>query len=247
MPEEFTPLIYLACPYAHCDPIVMKKRHFIANKVASELIAKGVCVYSPLTHDIPLNELGIGGNFEFWEKHNHAMVSRCDKLMLIKIPGWEQSKGVAGELECARKHKIPIEEMEGPDEKAIEQWMITDGMKALLNKMNQMWQERDWEKFHSPKNLAMNLAVEVGELLEHFRWLTESQSFEIKGEARHQVEDEIGDVFIQLLHLCDKLSIDPLRAASQKLGKVAEKYPVSLCKGKCLKYTEYPSVYTGNT
>jgi NTP pyrophosphatase (non-canonical NTP hydrolase) len=241
MSDAFPPLAYLACPYAHADPSVMKKRHFIANLVASELVSQGICVYSPLTHDIPLNELGIGGNWEFWKKHNHKMVSCCNKLILLKVEGWENSKGVAGELACARSLNIPIEEREPPDDNEFERLMVSRDIQALLNRMNQMYKERDWEKFHSPKNLAINLAVEVGELLEYFRWATEAESFQLPLPELEKVRDEIGDVFIILVHLSEKLGIDPIQAAAQKLVKIAGKYPAALARGKSLKYTAYES------
>jgi dCTP diphosphatase len=99
--------------------------------------------------------------------------------------------------------------------------------------------ERDWEKFHSPKNLASALAVEAVELLEPFQWLTEEQSRQLSPERKMHVCDEIADVLLYLLQLCDALQIDPLEVAWQKLRANAEKYPVSLAKGNSAKYTEF--------
>ena len=174
-------LAYLACPYAHPNPFVMKKRHYIANKVTSQLISKGICVYSPLTHDIPLNELGIEGNWEFWKKHNHMMVSRCDKLILLKVSGWEQSKGVAGELECARKHNIPIEEMEAPEEKEIEQWMLLDKLKALSKKDQQILD------LSSPLHLWIEIADHIEALFEQPDRHISQINQEVKDRIRSQL------------------------------------------------------------
>ena len=98
--------------------------------------------------------------------------------------------------------------------------------------------ERDWGQFHSPKNLAMALAAEAGELLEIFQWLTEAQSRSLVPAAQVKAGDEIADVLLYLLRLSDELGIDPLEAARRKLLANAEKYPVAKARGNSRKYTE---------
>lgn len=98
--------------------------------------------------------------------------------------------------------------------------------------------ERDWDQFHSPKNLATALAVEAAEILEHFQWLTEEQSRSLTEDKREEVADELADVLLYLVRLSDKLGIDLLAAADRKLQKNALKYPVEKSKGKSTKYTE---------
>jgi dCTP diphosphatase len=100
-------------------------------------------------------------------------------------------------------------------------------------------QERDWEQFHSPKNLAMALSVEVAEIVEHFQWLTEEQSQNLPAEKLAEIREEIGDVMIYLTELADKLGIDPVEAAKAKVAINGQKYPAELVKGKASKYTEY--------
>ena len=112
-------------------------------------------------------------------------------------------------------------------------------LNELLQKIFECHRERDWDQFHSPKNLAMDLAAEVGELIEPFRWLTEEQSRHLDAKTLSEVADEIGDVLKTLLNLAHKLGIDPLEATAQKLEKLKQKYPVSACRGKALKYTAY--------
>ena len=85
----------------------------------------------------------------------------------------------------------------------------------------------------------MALVVEVSELAEHFQWLTEEQSGNLKPEKLAEVKEEIGDVLIYLANLCDKLDIDPIDAAHKKLEKNKEKYPVNTVHGKSYKYSEY--------
>jgi NTP pyrophosphatase (non-canonical NTP hydrolase) len=98
--------------------------------------------------------------------------------------------------------------------------------------------EREWEQFHSPKNLAMALTVEVAELLENFQWLTEQQSRQPEQECLNRIKEEIGDVMIYLLLLTHHLKIDPLAVAFEKVEKNREKYPVDKARGTAKKYRE---------
>ena len=107
---------------------------------------------------------------------------------------------------------------------------------ALARRLADFARERDWDQFHSPKNLAMALAGEVGELLEHFQWLTESQSFELSAEAKEAVALEMADVLLYLVRLADKSGIDLAAAARRKLELNAKKYPVARFKGSHRKY-----------
>jgi NTP pyrophosphatase (non-canonical NTP hydrolase) len=109
----------------------------------------------------------------------------------------------------------------------------------IKNKLNTFVQERDWDQFHSPKNLSMALAIEVAEIMEHFQWLTEAQSQVIDDTRLQEIKDEIGDVLIYLIRLSDKLNIDLLQAAYDKLEKNNKKYPTDMVRGKALKYNEY--------
>jgi dCTP diphosphatase len=97
---------------------------------------------------------------------------------------------------------------------------------------------REWDQFHSPKNLAMALSVEAGELLEVFQWLTEEQSRALDPKAQAAVSDEIADVLLYLVRLGDKLGIDPVDAARRKLVENAQKYPADKARGSSKKYTE---------
>lgn len=100
-------------------------------------------------------------------------------------------------------------------------------------------QERDWDKFHTPKNLAMALSVEAAELLEHFQWLSEEESKQLSPEKLAQVQDEAADIFVYLLRIADKLNINLLSATTRKMEKNRLKYPIDKAYGKATKYTEY--------
>ena len=98
---------------------------------------------------------------------------------------------------------------------------------------------RDWDQFHSPKNLSMAMIVEAAELVEHFQWLTEEQSQSLADDKRAEVENELADIFVYLIRMADKLDIDLLDAANKKLKINAEKYPADKVRGSAKKYTEY--------
>jgi dCTP diphosphatase len=100
--------------------------------------------------------------------------------------------------------------------------------------------ERDWEQFHSPKNLSMALAAEAGELMEHFLWTESATSAAILDDAkkREKIEEEIADVVIYALEFANIGKIDLARAIETKLAKNALKYPVEKAKGRSVKYTE---------
>ena len=115
--------------------------------------------------------------------------------------------------------------------------MSTD-LQQLQAELRQFAQDRDWNQFHSPKNLATALSVEAAELLEHFQWLTEEQSRTLPQDRLDQIGEEIADVLLYLAQLSDKLGIDPMEAAKRKLLRNAEKYPVDRAKGSSKKYTE---------
>jgi len=102
--------------------------------------------------------------------------------------------------------------------------MATD-LQRLTQDLRDFAKARDWEQFHSPKNLAAALSVEAAELLEHFQWLTEAQSRSLEAEQRDEVGAEMADVFLYLLQLADKLGIDLIDAAKRKMVVNAQKYP----------------------
>jgi len=107
---------------------------------------------------------------------------------------------------------------------------------ALLAKIRTFADERDWGQFHSPKNISMALSVEASELLEHFQWLSQTESKNLSPEKKSEVADEVADVFLYLLRLCDEMGIDLLATANQKIDKNAIKYPVDKSKGRATKY-----------
>lgn len=99
-------------------------------------------------------------------------------------------------------------------------------------------QARDWDKFHSPKNLAMALSGEIGEVLEHFQWLTEEQSRCLTEQKRTELGEELADVFMYLLMLADKTGINLITESNKKLSINELRYPVSKSYGKAEKYTK---------
>ena len=116
---------------------------------------------------------------------------------------------------------------------------MADTLRALQHRLAAFAAERDWQQFHSPKNLAMALSVEVGELVEQFQWLTEEQSRVLDAARYQRVRLELADVFIYLLRLADRLDVDLLQAADDKMALNARKYPVERVRGDARKYDEY--------
>jgi NTP pyrophosphatase (non-canonical NTP hydrolase) len=117
--------------------------------------------------------------------------------------------------------------------------MKTQSLQHLAEHLRQFAADRDWEQFHSPKNLAMALSVEVAEIAEHFQWLTEEQSRDLDPAKRAEVEQELADSLIYLVRLADQLGIDLLEAAERKLAVNEQKYPAEQVRGSAKKYSEY--------
>ena len=117
--------------------------------------------------------------------------------------------------------------------------MKSESIQQLTEHLRQFAAERDWEQFHSPKNLAMALSVEVAEIVEHFQWLTEEQSGDLDAAKREEVEQELADALIYLVRLADQLKIDLLGAAERKLAINEAKYPAEQVRGSPKKYSEY--------
>jgi NTP pyrophosphatase (non-canonical NTP hydrolase) len=110
---------------------------------------------------------------------------------------------------------------------------------ALRSALRAFAAERDWDQFHSPKNLSMALSVEVAELVEHFQWLTEDESRALPPETAAQVAEEIADIQIYLVRLADKLGVDIEAAVAAKLEQNERKYPADQARGSASKYTRY--------
>ena len=115
---------------------------------------------------------------------------------------------------------------------------MKSSLSDLTAELRRFAKERDWDQFHSPKNLAAALSVEAGEVLEHFQWLTEEQSRDLPADKRSQIELELADVLLYLLRLSDQLNIDLLDAANRKIKINATKYPPDRARGSAKKYSD---------
>ncbi len=113
-------------------------------------------------------------------------------------------------------------------------------LSEIRKRLAQFAEVRNWDQFHSPKNLSMGLAAEAAELLEIFQWLTEEQSKEIVRDEKEMalVREEIADVFIYLVRLAEKLGVDIEKAVEEKMKLNEKKYPVELSKGNATKYNK---------
>jgi len=117
--------------------------------------------------------------------------------------------------------------------------LTNNDFNTLRERLKAFARERDWEQFHSPKNLAMALIVEAAELLEHFQWLTPEQSESLAEDKRREVELEMADIFIYLMRMCERLDVDLLKVVEDKIKMNAEKYPADKVRGSAKKYSDY--------
>lgn len=109
----------------------------------------------------------------------------------------------------------------------------------LCRQLAEFARVRDWEKFHSPKNLSMALIAEAAELLEHFQWLTEEQSENLSPEKLEEVRMEMADIQIYLLRLAERLGVDLISAAREKMLLNEHRYPADKVKGSARRASEY--------
>ena len=112
-------------------------------------------------------------------------------------------------------------------------------LSELREALREFAHDREWEKFHTPKNLAASVCIEAGELLEQFQWLNNGDGTEVSAAAKKLIEAEIADVFIYLIRLADVLDISLIDAANSKLQSNAEKYPADIVRGSSKKYSDY--------
>ena len=109
----------------------------------------------------------------------------------------------------------------------------------IIKNINQFRIDRDWKQFHNPKNLAISLSLEANEVLEHFQWKTLEESRKLSSEKKTQLRQEIADVAVYLLYLCDELDINLVESIKEKMEINNKKYPVEKSKGKSTKYNEF--------
>ncbi len=114
--------------------------------------------------------------------------------------------------------------------------MVMLDVDDLQHRLSAFADARDWDQFHSPKNLAMAVASEAGELVDVFQWLTDEESRHLSEEDRRHAAEEMADVLIYLLRLGDKLGIDFQKAIVEKMEVNEQKYPVDLARGNAIKY-----------
>jgi NTP pyrophosphatase (non-canonical NTP hydrolase) len=112
-------------------------------------------------------------------------------------------------------------------------------LESLKMRLRDFAAAREWDQFHSPKNLSMALIVEAAELVEHFQWLTEDQSRSLEPTQLEQVQEELADIQIYLIRIADKLNVDLIEAVEKKIEANAKKYPPEKVRGSSKKYTEY--------
>lgn len=117
--------------------------------------------------------------------------------------------------------------------------MPKDSLEQLNLRLKMFAHERNWEQFHSPKNLSMAMIAECAELVEHFQWLSEAQSQDLTPEKKEQVALEAADILIYLIRFCERLEIDLVAAANRKLAINEQRYPAAKVYGDARRADEY--------
>ena len=115
---------------------------------------------------------------------------------------------------------------------------VTTTIESLKNDVKKFIEDRDWQQFHSPKNLSMALASEIAELMDFFLWCENAASYEELERHRQDVEDEVADIAILIFAFCNRHNIDLSKAIEHKQIQQAGKYPIEKCKGRWTKYTD---------
>lgn len=118
---------------------------------------------------------------------------------------------------------------------------MNDALAPLASRLRGFAAERDWDRFHTPKNLAMALTGEAGELAAEFQWLTAEESSALDPERLERVRQEAADVLLYLVRLADRLDFNLVEAAHAKIDLNAQRYPAEQVRGSARKYTEYES------
>jgi NTP pyrophosphatase (non-canonical NTP hydrolase) len=114
-----------------------------------------------------------------------------------------------------------------------------NSLESLRDRLREFARERDWDQYHTPKNLSMALIAEAAELIEHFQWVDGNQSHILADKTRQSVEEELADILIYLVRISDKLAIDLYNAVERKIAINEKKYPAEKVRGSAKKYTEY--------
>lgn len=112
---------------------------------------------------------------------------------------------------------------------------MNQSIKELQLRISKFCYDRDWNQFHSPKSLAMSISIEAAELLENFQWSKDDEP--LSTTNKESISEEIADVLIYAIRLCEVLEVDPIEISNKKIDKNAIKYPVDISKGKSEKYT----------
>src|ERR1035437_3531048 len=114
-----------------------------------------------------------------------------------------------------------------------------NSLEALRDRLREFALKRDWDQYHTPKNLSMALIAEAAELIEHFQWVNGDQSHLLEAKTRQSVEEELADILIYLVRISDKLDVDLYKAVERKIAINEKKYPADKVRGSAKKYTEY--------
>ena len=214
---------------AHIKPYALQGPHRVSNGILlrSDLHKLFDLGYITVTPELKLEvsprlKTEWQNGREYYAHHGQPLTGPTSR------PGESTQSGISL---LAQRKQVPPMTTDHPIEPPV-------SLEALRDVLRQFASERDWDQFHSPKNLAIALSVETAELLERFQWMSEAKSATLTPDEKAKIREEVADVLLYLIRLADKLNIDLLAAATDKIQLNAKKYPVALAKGSAKKYTE---------
>jgi NTP pyrophosphatase (non-canonical NTP hydrolase) len=125
------------------------------------------------------------------------------------------------------------------DDQLVKSANKIDTLESLRDRLREFAKDRDWDQYHTPKNLSMALIAEVAELIEHFQWVSGDHSHLLEEKTLVSVQEELADILIYLVRISDKLNVDLYEAVERKIAINEKKYPADKVRGSAKKYTEY--------
>lgn len=195
-------LSYLAAPYRHEDPKVLSFRLAAVTYTAYEMIRKGRMVFSPLTHNMPIDRIGFHGDWSVWKTYDRLMLERCDALTVLTLPGWEESKGVRAEIRWAEELNMPIEMValtREAEEIAIKE--SVKGNENLKDALIRTLKEHPSQLHQTTQEIMRELAHTLSLLGNQMEDLSEDR-------AKKEFKEVAGGLLISLFHVAETLQFD---------------------------------------
>lgn len=202
--EPKTPsLSYLAAPYRHDDPNILRFRLLAVTYTAYEMINRGSMVFSPLTHNLPIDRVGFHGDWTKWGPFDRLLLSRCDRLLVLTLPGWEESAGVACEIRWAEELGIPMEKIK-PTPEAMK-LAHEESLKASSDLREALLRNIRKHPSRYPETL-----IESFQAFKHTSRSLDDILDPLSNDSVDELKRKTGELMLKLFHLAEQLKFDPM-------------------------------------